>query len=306
MIPTPNAKDGCGEHRDCWVLAPAAAAPVGLRMLRFLGALLGLALRTGSLLPLDWPPHLWRRLVGEERGLEDLWAVDVHTHLVVTSLREDPTLVACLDWSYPDIGGREQPLKPGRSGPVAPEDAAEFLEALVRSRLKYDGAGVEALRAGMSLVVPTELLQLWTWRDLQRSICGDRRFDIAALRAHTVYTNCQAGDATVKMLWSALEGFSDAERAQFLRFVWGRARLPLSLEWDQKFQLAMVGADDERLPMSHTCFFQLDLPRYSREEILTERLRFAMNSCITIDSDGQPRTFINWDEDAFSDVDSEV
>jgi len=305
MVPTPNAQDDCGDNRDCWVLSPSALSATGLRMLHFVGALMGLALRTGGLLPLNWPPHLWRRLVGEERTLDDIRAIDVRTHLVITSIRQDPSLVAGLEWTYPNMAGRMQRLSTSCSGLVTPLDAPDFAEALLNSRLAYDDLAVQALRDGLALIVPIELLQLWTWRELERMVCGEQRFDVAVLQSHTIYTNCQSGDATVQMFWSALEGFSSEERAQFLRFVWGRTRLPLGRDWEQKFQLAMVGPGDDRLPMSHTCFFQLDLPRYSSEEILAERLRLAMNSCMTIDSDGQPRTEINLDEYEFSDEDEE-
>ncbi|CAE8637676.1 unnamed protein product [Polarella glacialis] len=302
MSPTPNARDNSGDYRDSWIISPCASgSPKSLRMLRFLGALLGLALRTGSLLPLNWPPHLWRPLVGDRRTLEDIRAVDVHTYHVICSLHEDAKLASCLDWVYPDVLGRPQPLRHGRSGSVEPEDAAEFAEALAQSRLSYDAVALTALCAGLALVVPPELLRLWTWQELQRAICGEPHLDVDALRAHTVYTNCQDGDALVAMFWAALESFSEAERERFLRFVWGRTRLPTGHVWEQKFQLAAVAADDERLPTSHTCFFQLDLPCYSCQEVLAERLRFAVNSCITIDSDGQPRTMANWDESAFSD-----
>eukprot|EP00933_Yihiella_yeosuensis_P023159 TRINITY_DN18080_c3_g1_i1.p1 TRINITY_DN18080_c3_g1~~TRINITY_DN18080_c3_g1_i1.p1 ORF type:complete len:599 (+),score=103.98 TRINITY_DN18080_c3_g1_i1:92-1798(+) len=303
MAPTPNARDNCGDYRDCWIFSPSSLGPESLRMVRFLGCLLGLALRSGSLLPLKWPPHLWRPLVGDSRTLEDVKAIDVHAYHLISSLQEDPSLAACLDWSYPDVLGKPGPLKAGKRGPVRPSEATEFIEALYRSRVEYDAAALEELCAGISLVVPTELLRLWTWQELQHAICGEPYLDLKALRAHTVYTNCHDSDTLVRIFWSALESFSEAEKERFLRFVWGRTRLPLGRHWEQNFQLAAVAADDERLPTSHTCFFQLDLPRYSSEQILAERLRFAMNSCITIDSDGQPRTMTNWEETVFSDDD---
>lgn len=39
------------------------------------------------------------------------------------------------------------------------------------------------------------------------------------------------------------------------------------------------------LPTAQTCFFQLRLPPYSSQEVLAERLRYAINSCRSIDMD---------------------
>ena len=42
---------------------------------------------------------------------------------------------------------------------------------------------------------------------------------------------------------------------------------------------------DQYLPVSHTCFFQLELPKYSRLAILRSKLLFAIRNCASIDGD---------------------
>lgn len=37
--------------------------------------------------------------------------------------------------------------------------------------------------------------------------------------------------------------------------------------------------------MAQTCFFQLRIPSYSSQDIMTERLRYAINNCRSIDMD---------------------
>ena len=39
------------------------------------------------------------------------------------------------------------------------------------------------------------------------------------------------------------------------------------------------------LPTAQTCFFQLRLPQYSSQQILAERLRYAVRHCRSIDMD---------------------
>lgn len=39
------------------------------------------------------------------------------------------------------------------------------------------------------------------------------------------------------------------------------------------------------LPTAQTCFFQLRLPPYSSQEVMAERLRYAINNCKSIDMD---------------------
>jgi hypothetical protein len=45
---------------------------------------------------------------------------------------------------------------------------------------------------------------------------------------------------------------------------------------------------DGTLPVSHTCFFSLDLPAYSSYEILRTKLLFSIVNCVAIDADYRP------------------
>ena len=45
---------------------------------------------------------------------------------------------------------------------------------------------------------------------------------------------------------------------------------------------------DISLPVSHTCFFTLDLPEYSSFEIMYKKLLYAIKFCGEIDGDFEP------------------
>ena len=99
----------------------------------------------------------------------------------------------------------------------------------------------------------------------------------------------------VQWLWSILNGFEPNERQRFLRFVWGRTRLPLAEEgWTNSFVVSKRhsssgegggGEEDAVLPEAHTCFNQLDLPAYGSKKVMRERLLFAITYCSSIDAD---------------------
>jgi len=81
------------------------------------------------------------------------------------------------------------------------------------------------------------------------------------------------------MLWSVLRDFNQPELRLFLRFVWGQSRLPATAaQFVQKFEIidfhweGGASSIDLALPKSHTCFFQLELPKYSTREIMREKL----------------------------------
>ncbi len=113
------------------------------------------------------------------------------------------------------------------------------------------------------------------------------------------------------------EDFTPVERALFVRFVWGRSRLPLrASQFRHRFKLQAFhrprppqpqqarededgDGDDQYLPVAHTCFFALDLPSYSSRAVCADRLRYAIHHCSSIDLDntalGLRGASLGWD-----------
>ena len=124
--------------------------------------------------------------------------------------------------------GREVELCPGGASiPVTWENRIEWAAKVEHYRLHESEAQVAAIRSGMAAILPAQLLPLFTWRELELLVCGKREIDIAFLQQHTNYRGCKRDDPHVRNMWTMLEAFTHPERELFLRFVWGRTRLPL-------------------------------------------------------------------------------
>jgi E3 ubiquitin-protein ligase HERC2 len=92
------------------------------------------------------------------------------------------------------------------------------------------------------------------------------------------------------MFWNVLSAMTEEHKQMYLKFVWGRQRLPSDCSGLRyKHSISFEShRGDTALPVSHTCFFTLDLPNYSSEEILRKRITTAMEFCGEIDGDGSP------------------
>ncbi len=81
----------------------------------------------------------------------------------------------------------------------------------------------------------------------------------------------------------------------FLKFVWSRDRLPLrASEFSHPFKITRLGTSGDAnsaLPMTHTCFFTIDLPEYTSAEAMSAKVRYAMENCTAIDIDNQAGSF---------------
>jgi len=113
------------------------------------------------------------------------------------------------------------------------------------------------IRKGMSAIIPVDLLSLYSWRQVQTKICGTADVNVDILMENTEYESIDKNARHVTLFWEVLREMTPAERSLFLRFVWGRSRLPAGKNW-KKFKLTPLnqgGNIDNYLPVAHTCFF---------------------------------------------------
>ncbi len=247
------------------------------------GMLMGLALRSGNLLALNLPSIVWKGLCGDEITVDDVRAIDLLSFQIVHEIQGHLSQAASADvfdlamsrsgmadrrFEVHGADQRVYPLIPGgHNVRITAQNARHFCSALTRFRLNEFKVQCDAMRRGLSTVVPVALLSLWSWQELERAICGSH-YDLDTLQQITVYDGCRESDQFIQLFWRMLrERFTDAQRAQFFTFAWGRSRLPTSRDaWgDQKFKVSAYrkasGPDvNKALPVAHTCFFSIDLP----------------------------------------------
>jgi hypothetical protein len=309
LIPSNNRAASVGSIQDKFVLSTSpTTSPAILELMHFFGKLLGSAVRQNLNLALDLSAMVWRPLVRLPVSRAHLETVD---SLVAKSLEDitkkglqleqDPSNYPPSyipdDWEdfsfmiyLPD--GTRIPLLPGgEDQKVNLGNWRLFVTLTERCRLRESVVMLKALRDGLSTVLPIDLLPLFTPNEFEQIISGSSNVDISLLRQCTEYEDLSADDTLVKNFWQVLEEFTPEDRTLFLRFVWARSRMPSSAEdllMNFKLQLAQGDArskPDQYLPHAQTCFFSLSLPPYSSQEIMKEKLLYAIYNSPNMDAD---------------------
>lgn len=315
LLPTSNSQHNVGAGREKWILHPGANTGTLLQMYEFLGKLMGVVLRSKQYLSLNVASMVWKKLVGELLHVEDLAAVD---SMIVNSMKKMRTIdtYGVTEEMFEDIvletfttlssDNRVVALKPnGQSIAVTFANRCEYADLVEKYRLQEFDLQVAALFRGISKVVPAKLLSCFTGMELELMVCGTPEIDVDLLEKCTEYSSCSASDDHIVWFWQVLRSFSHEERSAFLRFVWGRSRLPAhEKEFPQLFKLqsfskAQPGCSvDGYLPIAHTCFFSVEMPMYSSEQVLREKLLYAIYNCQEIDGDGDSvaANQLGWEE----------
>ena len=160
---------------------------------------------------------------------------------------------------------------------LLPAPRGQYCDLVQQFRLHEFDAHVAAIKRGVGHIVPLRSLSLFTWKELEVLVGGPPNIDIDLLKRHTTYDGYTATDKTIKMFWKVFESFTEEEKSMYVRFAWGRSRLPSgSSHWTSEHKLSNRGKGDHKLPVSHTCFFHVELPEYSCEE----KMRWGMSIAI--------------------------
>jgi len=296
LIPCPNARHGVGITLDKFIPNRKCRSESMLAYYTFIGRLMGVAIRTNTSLSLDLPSLVWKPLVGMECDEGDLSAVDEICMNAMNSLLDQRTLeekgvnpenfadVYGFTFTYSASDETVVELKEnGANLPVTWESRLEYTKLVKTFRLNECGAQVQAIRTGLISIIPARFLSLLTWKELELEVCGSPEIDVNLLKQNTTYQGCSSTDPHIKHFWAVLEKFSQTERSQFLRFSWGRSRLPPPQKFSEKLKIDSSNLGITHLPKAHTCFFLIELPRYTSEEQMREKLLKAITLCRSMD-----------------------
>ena len=137
----PNGLGSLGEHRDTWITSPSVHTDTHYKMLRFLGQLMGIALRTRLPMKLNLSSFVWKKLVGQEVTANDLKNFDIAAYQAYDQLQNLDRLGVTEDifddvfdeyFVTHDSAGQEVELcEGGKVRKLTYENSSEFAQRIV-------------------------------------------------------------------------------------------------------------------------------------------------------------------------------
>lgn len=86
-------------------------------------------------------------------------------------------------------------------------------------------------------------------------MCGSPDIPLHLLKSVATYKGIEPSASLIQWFWEVMESFSNTERSLFLRFVWGRTRLPRTIAdfrgRDFVIQVRLQELHDSKVPLSH-------------------------------------------------------
>jgi len=301
LLQTPNGQHNLGSNRYRFVMQPASTSAELLQWYEFIGVLMGISLlQKDTVLGINLCSVFWKQLVQEIANDSDLASFD---EMVCQSLKKiehiddegvDEELFSDLIFevftAQLSNGVEVEVCEGGSDIDVTWHNRKRYCDLVLKARLREGRVQTHAVLRGLSTILPVRLFPLFSHREFELMVCGTPDIDVADLKRHTRFgVSVNPNDAHVQLLWQVLEAFSSEQRSKFLSFIWGRNRLPTTEEeWgDQcmKIHTLEAATGDQHLPVSHTCFFSMEWPRYSTFDIARDKLLYAIVNCTDMDMD---------------------
>uniref|UniRef100_A0A8C0V5T7 HECT domain E3 ubiquitin protein ligase 3 n=1 Tax=Cyanistes caeruleus TaxID=156563 RepID=A0A8C0V5T7_CYACU len=290
FVRTSNQANSSSDTRDMYVPNPSCK---DFPKYEWIGQLMGAALRSKEFLILSLPALVWKQLAGEEVSWsKDFATVDSELVKLLEVLervdKEGFEFMFGRELTYTTVLSDQRMVElipNGSNTAVRYEDRKEFIRLVQKARTARSSS-IAAIRAGLLRVVPQPVLDLLTWQQMEKRICGDPEITVAELKKFIKFDDFPSNDTRIQYFLEALNSFTSEDLSRFLKFVTGRSRLPVQINVYPESSDAL-----DLMPQACTCSCAFFLPNYSSAKICEELLRYAIYNCMSIDTDKNP-----WDE----------
>ncbi|XP_056902787.1 probable E3 ubiquitin-protein ligase HERC4 [Takifugu flavidus] len=256
-------------------------------LFNLIGIICGLAIYNLTIVELQFPVALYKKLLKKKPTLDDLKELTPDVGRSLQALldypEDDLEETFCLNFTITEenYGATEvfELIPNGENISVNKSNRQEFVNAYVDYVFNTSVAPLfEYFYAGFHKVCGGKVLELFQPNELQAMVIGNTSYDWAELEKSTEYKGEYWKDhPTIKLFWEVFHSLPLQKKKQFLLFLTGSDRIPILGMKSLKLVIQPTGGGEHYLPVAHTCFNLLDLPKYTSTETLREKLLHAID-----------------------------
>ncbi|SCV05640.1 LANO_0H11936g1_1 [Lachancea nothofagi CBS 11611] len=264
--------------------------PEHLSFFKFIGMIIGKAICDQCFLDCHFSREVYKNILSKPVALKDMESLDLdyYKSLIwilendITDIIEETFSVETDDYGEHTIVDLTEN---GRDVLVTEKNKQDYVKKIVEFKLHTSvKEQMDNFLLGFYAIIPKELISVFDEQELELLISGLPDIDVDDWKNNTNYINYTPTCKQISYFWRAVRSFDCEERAKLLQFVTGTSKVPLSgfkeltgVNGISKFSIHRDYGATDRLPSSHTCFNQLDLPAYDSYEQLRGSVLLAIN-----------------------------
>jgi len=271
-------------------------------LFRAFGTLIGIAIKTHQLLPLQMTPRMLAMMLQRPRGAmlsltDGLEELDPQLYRSLQWILQCEESIEDLDLTFSvdtlDCSGvcvSVELCEGGAQIAVDDSNKKQYVEQMVNTKLQLWEPALAELRSGVHNVIALEMLEPFTPSELELLLSGLPTIDVADWKEHCEYRACSIDSSECQWFWDIVERMTEEQRALVLQFSTGTSRVPIGgfaelqgYSGPQLFTITLRPISDLQdssqrgvLPTSSTCFNMLKLPRCNSYDDLETRLHVVV------------------------------
>jgi E3 ubiquitin-protein ligase HERC4 len=258
----------------------------GSDMYQLIGQLCGLAIYNSTIINLPFPLTLYKKLLKESPTIADMHELMPSVARSLESLlkyeSDDFTEVFDLTFEVTrqrfDQTVNVELIPNGSTIQVTKENVKQYVNAYIDYIFnKSVELPFQAFNNGFHHVCGSKVLELFHPSELQSMVIGNENYDFFEFESNAEYKgDYNPEHPVIKRFWKCFHALTIENKKKFLIFLTGTDRIPILGMKRVKIYIQSTNGGDSYFPVAHTCFNLLDLPQYSTNEILAERLNTAI------------------------------
>ncbi|KAA6390381.1 MAG: putative E3 ubiquitin-protein ligase Itchy [Streblomastix strix] len=268
------------EYRYSIARTKVSMDPSDLQLYKFIGLVLSKVLLQSVTIPTLFDKLIYKTLLGKPAQLQDIFSIDPELGTQLMQI------------AYKDPIVRTIELVPnGSNVPLTNYNKDAYIILRIQRRLTIGiQAQLEQMREGFQHLVSRHFIeqQELEAEDIELLLYGHTDIDVQDWQESTIVEpSSDTNSYLINWFWDIVRtDFTDQKRRQLLRFATGSPAPPqegFAFLLGQNsnrltpFKIQIFQFQDENmLPISHTCFNKIDLPRYRSKEQLKMKLILAI------------------------------
>jgi len=273
------------EHEQTYQPNPIRTEPASLHYFEFFGRFVAMAINSCNFINIRLTTSLLKQILNQPIDMQDLRHFDPELYAQFERLRTmtDPAALEGIFFTI-HIAGRDEELLPGGSLlPLMLENMDQYIALMTQARLfRSIESQLTAFFAGFESVVHMDCIQPLNARALEFLLNGaDSLISVNDWQRSTLYDGYEGHEddmIVITWFWNVVCSFSPEQQVKLLRFVTGSPNVPVAgfSALTPMFTIKRMNQGDEHMPSAATCIHVLNLPIYTSESALRNKLLYAI------------------------------
>ncbi|EAS04166.2 HECT domain ubiquitin transferase (macronuclear) [Tetrahymena thermophila SB210] len=272
-----------------------AISKKALEQIELLGKFVGKSMMEDWSLMLSFAPFFIKSVLKRDLSIGDFYSYDFnsaqqHQWLLENDINGLDLGITFSYISYSNGASKVIELKnDGQNIEVNDQNKKEYIQLYCKAKMQDEIAlQTQYFQKGLFSIIPEDALEALEPDDFISFYQGVQEIDIQYLKKKMKYEGFKSTDKIIEWFWEILKDWDNVQKKKFLSALTEIPGIPVggypvrdvSTGNVKQLTISFLNCNPESLPVWHTCFFRVDIPKYNSKEQMKQKIEQSINlSC---------------------------